>query len=310
MATSRYDTGAGAGPAGGGTTGGGRTTSGSSDSSTQGNSNTTGQSNTSGSSRTTQNANSSSTVQNMTGSSLAALELLIQQMLGGGTQEQAVSRAQRQQEIQRNQAQAAGYTRETAFSDAQGLMAQTMRQTLEKLLPSITRGSEGAGTSQGSMRALLTQKAAENAAEAASAQGLQAAVNYGQVNAGFGGILERLTQPDNSNTNALLQALQIARGAVTNTQSNSSQVSQTNSDQTTNSNSNTNTNQNTQQNTNQTDKPVSGGRIGASSPVDQLAYFGPQQTAPGNTAGSSIDFIRELNDIAGNQSGWSSGFSF
>jgi hypothetical protein len=162
--------------------------------------------------------------QNMDPQSLAALQTLIAQLMGGGTQAMANDQAARKGEIKNVQAQRAGYSKEAAFADAQGLMAQTMRQVMERLIPSISRSAEGAGASQSSLRALLLQDAASKAAESSAAQGLNAAVNYGQVSGGMNQVLEALTRPDNTVSNALLQALQIAKGAVQNTQG----VTQTN----------------------------------------------------------------------------------
>jgi hypothetical protein len=81
--------------------------------------------------------------QNMTGKSLAALELLIQQLLGGGTNQQARQMAKRQQEIQANQALRSDYTKEAAFADAQGAMNHLLQQAMESSLPALVRAAEG-----------------------------------------------------------------------------------------------------------------------------------------------------------------------
>ena len=171
----------------------------------------------------TQNAS----VQNMDPQSLAALQTLIAQLMGGGTQAMAKDAAARKGEINNVTQQRAGYSKEAAFSDAQGLMAQTMRRALEQLVPSINRSAEGAGASQSSLRALLLQDAANRAAESSAAQGLQAAQGYGQISTNMSQVLEALTRPDNSVTNALLQTLGIAKGAVQNTQSTTQTTGQT-----------------------------------------------------------------------------------
>jgi len=324
MAASRYDT---AGQANSGNTqtgflagGGSLSTTGSqtgnSNTQQQGTSNTTQ----SGTSNTRATTTQQTSTQNMTGSSLAALELLIQQLLGGGTQEMAAQRAQRQAEINNVSQTRAGYTKEAAFNDAQGLIAQTMRTTLESLLPGINRAAAGAGTSQNSMRALLTQRAAENAAQAASAQGLQAATAYGNINSSLSGVLANLTAPDNSTTNALLQALQTARGAVTNSSTTGTSNSTTNSDQTSNTNTSQNSNTNTNQQSNQT-QSANGGRISNSgggttsgaSNVDGLVYYGPQtstlQMADSAARGSGTD-IGTLLQLAGGGGGYEEQFKF
>lgn len=151
---------------------------------------------------------------NMSPEALAALELLIKQLMGGGTQAMANDQAARKGEINKVTQQRAAYSKDAAFSDAQGLIAQTMRRAMEQLLPSINRSAEGAGASQSSLRALLLQDAANKAAESSAAQGLNAAVQYGQVGANLSQVLEALTRPDTTVSNALLNALQIAKGAT------------------------------------------------------------------------------------------------
>ena len=281
--------------------------------------NTTGNSTTQG---TTQGASNTDTTQhsvvkgttsssttNMDPTSLAALNLLIQQLMGGGSQQTQVANAERQQEIQRNEGQAADYTKAAAFNDAQGLMAQTMQQTLQQLLPSINRGAEGAGASQGSMRALLTQQAAFQAAQAASAQGLQAATAYAGANAQFGSLLEKLTQPDNTNNQNLLNALQIAKGAVTSTQGSSSQTTDTtgNSQQQQTQQSN----QQTQDNKNVQTTVGNPSTTSGSSDVNQLVQFGNPDQSPTTYAGTSVDFSQQLQQLTGGGSaGWSGGSNF
>lgn len=153
-------------------------------------------------------------VENMDPQSLAALQVLIAQLISGGTPEQRVQNAQRQQEIGSVQAARAGYSKEAAFADAEGAMAAQLRQALQTMMPSITRAAEGAGTSQSSMRALLMQEAAQQAADSAALLGLQNAVNYGQIATGLTGTLEALTRPNDVVTNSLIQALGLAKGAT------------------------------------------------------------------------------------------------
>lgn len=162
------------------------------------------------------------TTQNMDPASMAALQLLISQLLGGGTQGMAEDKARRLQEIQAEQSMRGQYSKEAAFADAQGAMAQYLRQAMEQSMPTLVRAAEGSGTSQNSMRALLTQDALTRAAQGASALGLQAAANYGTIGSNLSSILERLTQPDNTVTQALLNALNIAKGATQTTQSSES----------------------------------------------------------------------------------------
>lgn len=157
--------------------------------------------------------------QNMTPEGLAALNTLIQQLMGGGTQAMADDRARKIQEIQALQGQRAGYSKDNAFGDAQGAMAQQLRAVLDKIMPNLVRASEGAGTSQNSMRALLMQQGANQAAESASSLGLKAAVDYGNISNGTSNILLQLMAQQDPAVGALIQALNISKGSITNTQS-------------------------------------------------------------------------------------------
>lgn len=177
----------------------------------------------------------------------------------------AQSRARRQQEIQANQGFRSNYTKEAAFADAQGAMAQLLQQSMEKAMPALVRSAEGAGASQNSMRALLTQDALNRASQGAATIGLEAAGNYGQVASSFSQILEALTRPDTTVSDALLQALNIAKGAITNTQSSTVGTSVTNQS----GSSNTNTSQNSNSQTNQ-----SGGQTSVRpNPYGDVQYY-------------------------------------
>lgn len=195
------------------------------------------------SSGTTSQQGGSSTKQtmqqsNMDPKSLEALQQLIAQLLGGGTAETARGEAERAREIQAVRGQRAGFTREAALADAEGAMSQQMRQVMEQLVPSLTRAAEGAGTSQNSMRALLLQDAAARAAESSSALGLNAVSQYGQIGSSLSSVLEALTRPENAATQALINALGIAKGAqvsgTTQTDQNTWGTSQQQSNQQTN----------------------------------------------------------------------------
>lgn len=145
----------------------------------------------------------------------AALNALIAQLQGGGTANQQADRAARSQEVGNLQGQREGYSKQAAFADAKGLMAQQMRLALEKLMPSINSAALGAGASGSSMRALLVQRAAENAAQNAEAAGLGAAVQYGGVAGSLSNTLASLLNHDDPATQALVQALSVAKGGTT-----------------------------------------------------------------------------------------------
>lgn len=160
----------------------------------------------------------STSTQNMDPTSMAALQALIAQLLGGGTQQMAQDEATRRQEIGANQAFRNQYSKEAAFADSQGAMAQLLQQAMESAMPSLVRSAEGAGTSANSMRALMTQDALNRASQSSAALGLNAAQGYGQIAANFSSILENLTKPNTTVVDALLNALNVAKGAITNTQ--------------------------------------------------------------------------------------------
>ena len=174
---------------------------------------TTSSGSSTGTSTTSQAGSKTYQQSSMDAASQDALNQLIAQLLGGGTQGQALETAQRQQEIQSVRGQRAGYSREAALADAEGLMSQQLRQVMEKLEPSLTRASEGAGTSQNSMRALMLQDIAARAAESSSVAGIDAVSKYGALGVGLSQVLEALTRPQDTTTQALLNALNIAKGA-------------------------------------------------------------------------------------------------
>ncbi len=253
---------------------------------------TTGTSSTTGTSTT--NSSQNSTTKNFDPASQAALDLLIRQLMGGGTNEMARQTATRAGEVNAVQAQRAGYSKEAAFADAQGLISQTMEQALKAMLPSINNAALGAGTSQSSLRAILLQDAAQKAAQSSSVAGLGAATAYGGISANLSQVLEALTRPDNTVTQALLSALGLAKGG---TVSNStSGTSTTNNSSTTNSSQNNNTDY----------APFGGSNSGSGGGVStpnygSIQFFGPQQTElealidnSAKSAGSTADLLKQL----------------
>lgn len=209
----------------------GRVTGNALDSRSSGSSTSTGSNNSVGSSNSTSttsgSSSSSTSTNNMSNTSQAALDRLIQMLMKGGTPEMQQQTANRNAEISSVRSARSGYSKEAAFNDAQGLIAQQMRRALESMLPSINRAAEDAGSSGGALRALLLQDAAQRASESSSAAGLNAAVSYGGINANLSQVLESLTR-GNPATDALIQALNVAKGAQTTstTTGNSSQTTQ------------------------------------------------------------------------------------
>lgn len=144
------------------------------------------------------------------GSGNAQLDALVNLLLQGGTSAEQTKVQQRNNEVGTLQAQRGQFDPQAALAQTQGLLAQTLRQALERTLPTITRGAEAAGTSQSALRALLAQDAATKAAESASAVGVRAITDFGNVGNNISQILEALTRSDPNANNALLQALQLS----------------------------------------------------------------------------------------------------
>ena len=138
-------------------------------------------------------------------------------------------------EINKNQQLRGDYSKSAAFADAIGAMNSQLSKALEQQMPTVTAGIDAAGTSGSAMSALLTRQAATDAANNAAELGLQAAIQYGQIQTGFGDILERLTKDGDPAANQLLGALNIAKGAseVSSSSSSSSQSQSGTSSQTT-----------------------------------------------------------------------------
>jgi hypothetical protein len=192
-------------------------------------------------------------------------------VIQGGTPETQQRLADRDLEIQRNREQQGKYSKEAAFTDSQALMDKALHDALETALPQITAASEGSGTSKGSMRALLTQRAAETGAREGAALGVQTSVAYGGLSNQLASTLEMLTRSDpNSPEALLLQAILGSKGLVSDTVS--SQVSDT----TGTKNTNAVTNQGAQVSVAATDRYPA-----ASQPLTPAPVITSQPQAPG-----------------------------
>ena len=168
--------------------------------------------------------------------SMAALQNLIQTLVGGGTPEQRAQQQARQEEIARARGGIADYSKEKAFGDSAAASQAATRQSMEQALANLSRAVAGAGTSGSSMQALLAQKAARDAAELQAKMQLEAATQYGGIATQYQSILEALTRPDNSQVDSLLAALQLAMNANQSTTRNvqTNKVGQEQIDKTTN----------------------------------------------------------------------------
>lgn len=242
------------------------------------------------------------TTTSLDGASLAALQNLINQLTHGGTPEMQAQRARRDGEIASVRGMRAGYSKPSAFADAQGAIAQQMRRALESMLPSINRAAEDAGSSGGALRALLMQDAASKASESSAALGLKAATDYGNISSNMSQVLEALTRSDPAITNALTQALGIAKGAKTTTTGVQDTTGTTTQQGTQTGTSTQNTNQQNSENRNTDYAPFNvvsnQGRQGG------VTYFGPQAADNPNQGrpSSTMEVLQQL--ISGNDA-WS-----
>lgn len=156
--------------------------------------------------------------QNMTPESLAALEALIKTLSTGGTPQQQAEVAKKKQTQQLIEGLLGQYSSGQAFTDAKSLMALNLQQALEKNMPAIQRSIEGAGTSASSAQGLLAQNLSRDTALAAGALGAEQAKAYGGITANLSSSLAGMASTAmDPVTAALLQALQVSRGAVENT---------------------------------------------------------------------------------------------
>lgn len=103
--------------------------------------------------------------------------------------------------------QLSGFTTNRAFSDAAGLMEQRSQVEREKNAPVIQKAMEGAGTSAGSMQALLAQRDASNTATAASALGAEQARTYAGATTNILGSLAALVASGDPQAKILTQIL-------------------------------------------------------------------------------------------------------
>jgi hypothetical protein len=146
---------------------------------------------------------------------------------GGGSATQRETARQRQAQIVSDIAKQKDFTPEKAQALAEGLSSYYNRVLTEGQLPGILRAAEGAGTSQGTTRALLTQQAIQRTSEVASKTGADLSVAFGGLSNDLAKTLEALTREDpNSISNQLIQAIVASKGLVSSSSSTGSQNTQ------------------------------------------------------------------------------------
>lgn len=124
---------------------------------------------------------SSTSFSGLQGSEREVVKGLLDQYNNGGTEAYKKAQAQRQETIGMLDSSLQDYSKKGAFQDAVDLMASNLNKSMEAQKPAIQKSVEGAGTSSGSMQALLSQKLSTDASREAGALGAQQAVAYGQI---------------------------------------------------------------------------------------------------------------------------------
>lgn len=117
------------------------------------------------------------------------------------------------------------YSKAAAFSDATGAVDQLVRQQNEANKPVISRAVEGAGTSGGSMAALLSNDLATRTSQAGATLAAQLAASYGNIQAGNLQTAANLSQIDPTGIDALIKAIsnmQVSKSQGTGSSSGSS----------------------------------------------------------------------------------------
>lgn len=162
-----------------------------------------------GSSQQSSSSSSFSGIEDPT--SLANLKTLITQLLSGGTAEQRANAGKKNEAMTLTKDALGNYTKSKAFQDAVDLMAAQLGDSLEANKPAIQRAVEGAGTSAGSMQALLSQNLATDSAQKAGALGAEQAKAYGQITASLLSTLNQSANQVDPVVGDLLKALDLTR---------------------------------------------------------------------------------------------------
>ena len=133
----------------------------------------------------------------------ALLQLISQQLIPDYVRQQN----NQEQETLNAQALQGQYSRENAVSDSTNAVTAAIAAALQEVMPGITKASEGAGSSQNSMRALLTQDAATQAGDKSAIAQLQQLVQYGQIQSQLEQVIGSLVKPGDSLLNIFSQLL-------------------------------------------------------------------------------------------------------
>lgn len=142
---------------------------------------------------------------------LANLQTLISQLISGGTTEQKANAGKKNEAMDLTKVALGNYTKSKAFQDSLDLMTQNLDASLKANKPAIQRAVEGAGTSAGSMQALLSQNLATDASQKAGAMGAEQAKAYGQITSQLLSTLNQSANQADPVVGDLLKALDLTR---------------------------------------------------------------------------------------------------
>ncbi len=115
-------------------------------------------------------------------------------------QQQSDATASRGSVISSMQALLGEYNKQKAIADSQALIDLSLQKSAEQTMPSLQKAIQGAGTSAGSMQALLAQRAQRDAALTAGALGANQVVQYGDISKNIGAVIEALTRTSDINS--------------------------------------------------------------------------------------------------------------
>lgn len=105
------------------------------------------------------------------------------------------------------------YSPDAASKDAETAVGYSLQKAMETNAPAIQRAVENAGTSGGSMSALLSQDLAARASGEAATLGMQNKQAYGQISGGLSSTLSQLVTQKDPRLEQLISALGLTRSS-------------------------------------------------------------------------------------------------
>ena len=147
------------------------------------------------------------------------LEQLLQSLSGTALQQQRADIENRLQETQSTRALREQFSKEAASIDAEAALQAAISQAIRRGQPNINRAAQGAGTSAGSMRALLSQDLATQSAEIGALLKANQQTEYGRIASQLSNTLEALTRTGSGDrmVDQLLQGIRASQQDQTGT---------------------------------------------------------------------------------------------